>query len=255
MKSVLLCLHGWGGSKESFAELRDALRGADLEILAPDLPGFGSEQQPPRAWTTDDYADWVICWLKGQLIGESANRRVLLLGHSHGGRIAIKLAARLHDSSNVRPTVPITRLFLCASAGIRRPRHIKRIIGLLLAKIGKLILSVPGLQLLRSPGKKLLYKLVRVHDYEKASPVMRETLIKVSAEDLTPLLPRVTVPTDIFWGEDDGMTPVADGLLIHSLIRGSALHVFRGVRHRVHREKAVEIAAKIREALCDIHPS
>lgn len=232
-------------------ELREVLKDADLKILAPDLPGFGSEPQPTRAWKTDDYADWVTGWLKGQLIGESASQRVLLLGHSHGGRIAIKLAARLNDPFNTRPTVPIARLFLCASAGIRRPRHLKRIIGLLLAKAGKFILSVPGLRLLRSPGKKLLYKLVRVHDYEKAGPVMRETLVKVSAEDLTPLLPSVTVPTDIFWGEDDGMTPVADGLLMHSLICGSALHVFRGVRHRVHREKAVEIAAKIREALCD----
>lgn len=251
MQPVLLCLHGWGGSKESFAELREALKDAGLEVLAPDLPGFGCERQPPRAWTTDDYADWVIGWLKGQLIGESASQRVLLLGHSHGGRIAIKLAARLHDQSNTRPTVPIAHLFLCASAGIRRPRHLKRIIGLLLAKTGKCLLSVPGLKLFRPLCKKLLYKLVRVHDYEKASPVMRETLVKVSAENLTPLLPRVTVPTDIFWGEDDGITPVADGLLMHSLIRGSALHVFRGVRHRVHREKAVEIATEIREALFD----
>ena len=25
MKTILLCLHGWGGSKDSFSELREAL--------------------------------------------------------------------------------------------------------------------------------------------------------------------------------------------------------------------------------------
>ena len=43
MKPVLLCLHGWGGSGGSFAELRAALHGTELEILTPDLPGFGAE--------------------------------------------------------------------------------------------------------------------------------------------------------------------------------------------------------------------
>lgn len=251
MKHVLLCLHGWGGSKESFTELRKALKDADLAILTPDLPGFGSEPEPQRAWTTDDYADWVVGWLKRQRIAESTNQRILLLGHSHGGRIAIKLAARLHDSSKTLPIANIDHLFLCASAGIRHPRHFKRICGMMLAKTGRGFLSLPGLSLLQPLGKKFLYKLIRVHDYERASPVMRETLVKVSSEDLTPLLSSVTVPTDIFWGDQDRMTPVSDGRLMHNLIRGSALHAFHGVRHGVHREKAAEIAAEIRIGLRD----
>ncbi len=267
MKPVLLCLHGWGGSKESFTELREALTGADLEILTPDLPGFGDEPEPPHAWTTDDYADWVVGWLRAKLKIDNGelkiSRPIFLLGHSHGGRIAIKLAARLHHESKQHyspfsilnsqfpngKSIPIDRLFLCAAAGIRHPRHFKRIVGLTLAKAGKFLLSIPGLNLLQPLGKKFLYKLVRVHDYEKASPVMRETMIKVSAEDLTPLLHLITVPTDIFWGEEDRMTPVADGRLMHRMIPHSTLHVFPGVRHGVHREKAGEIAASLKTIL------
>lgn len=234
MRPVLLCLHGWGGTKESFTELREALKGADIEILTPDLPGFGGEPEPPCAWTTDDYVRWVVDWYGKRIL---AGHPLLLLGHSHGGRIAIKIAAG--------KLLPIHRLYLCAAAGIRHPRHFKRIIGLMLAKTGKFFLSIPGLNLLQPLGKKFLYKLVRVHDYEKASPVMRETLIKVSAEDLTPLLSNITVPTDIFWGEDDGMTPVSDGRLMHRMIADSTLHTYPGVRHRVHRDKAKEIAASI----------
>lgn len=255
MKPVLLCLHGWGGTKESFTELRAALKGAPIEILTPDLPGFGAEPEPPRAWTTDEYADWVVRWLRQRLrISDVGLRdqKILLLGHSHGGRIAIKLAARLNSeirNSQSRLSFPIDHLFLCAAAGIRHPRHFKRIIGLTLAKAGKALLSIPGMTFLQPLGKKFLYKLVRVHDYEKASPVMRETMIAVSAEDLTPLLSQVTVPTDIFWGSEDRMTPLSDGRLMHRLIPHSALHIYPGVRHRVHREKAREIAGVVRDVL------
>jgi pimeloyl-ACP methyl ester carboxylesterase len=254
MRPILVCIHGWGGSKESFTELREALKGQDIEILTPDLPGFGDEPEPDRPWSTDDYAKWTAQWIEERLAHSTSSgqavsdkRQVYLLGHSHGGRIALKLVTQQSLSTFNFPLS--THLFLCASAGIRHPRHFKRIIGLTLAKLGKFFLMIPGLKALEPLGKKFLYKLVRVHDYENASPVMRETLIKVTAEDLRPLLSKVTVPTDIFWGTDDGMTPVSDGKLMHREIKGSHLHLYPGIRHRVHRDKAQEIAAVILKTL------
>ncbi len=238
MKPILLCLHGWGGSKESFTELREALKGTDIEILTPDLPGFGDEPEPKTPWTVDDYVDWVEQKLSGISFQES---ELHLLGHSHGGRIGLKLAAR--------GSLPIKHLYLCAAAGIRHPRHFKRMFGLMLAKTGKFFLAVPGLKQLQPVAKKFLYKLVRVHDYEKASPIMRDTMSRVVHEDLRPILPFIKTPTDIFWGTEDGMTPVSDAYVMHKGIAGSRLHLYQGVRHRVHRDKATEIAAVIRTSL------
>ncbi len=237
MPGTLLLLHGWGGSKESFTELAQELKGTGLTLLIPDLPGFGAEPEPSHAWTVDDYADWVEAWLAKHRCEEP----LWILGHSHGGRIAIKLA--------VRGTLPMERLFLCAAAGIRHARHWKRIAGLLLAKAGKFFLMIPGLRQLQPLGRSLLYKLVRVHDYERASPVMQQTLIAVTREDLRPLLAQITLPTDIFWGSDDRMTPLADGRMMHAAIRGSRLQVYEGVRHGVHRDRAAAIAAVIRSHL------
>ncbi len=238
MKQVLLCLHGWGGSKESFTELREALKDSDVEILTPDLPGFGSEPEPDHPWTVGEYADWVE---KKLLASSFQLSEIHLLGHSHGGRIAIKLAAR--------NSLPIQHLYLCAAAGIRHPRHFKRMIGLTLAKTGSFFLAIPGFKYLQPLAKKLLYRLVRVHDYEKASPVMRDTMIKVTQEDLRHLLPSITIPTDIFWGTNDGMTPVSDAYVFKNGITGSRLHLFQGVRHGVHRDKATDIAAVIRSTV------
>jgi len=229
MTKTVVCLHGWGGSKESFGELRQALKGTSIHLLTPDLPGFGEEPEPGRPWNVDDYADWTEHYIRKHVQGP-----FMLLGHSHGGRISIKLTTR--------GTLPIARLILCASAGIKHPRHIKRTVGLTLAKSGKALLSIPGVRTLQPFAKKILYKLVRVHDYEKASPVMRETLIRVSREDLRPLLREIRIPTDIFWGTADRMTPYGDAKIMKREIAGSQLHEFEGTRHAVHRERALEIA-------------
>ncbi len=264
MKHILVCLHGWGGSKESFTELRVALRGEPIEILTPDLPGFGTEPEPMKPWTVDDYADWVEEWVRTKIphlrssesFGGQAKQKkqipIYLLGHSHGGRIALKLAYRQSlqiPNPNPQSQTLITHLYLCAAAGIRHPRHIKRIIGLTLSKTGKIFLALPGLSLLAPLGKKLLYKLVRVHDYEQAIPVMRQTLIKVSAENLRPLLKDIHIATDIFWGKDDTMTPFTDALIMKREIRGSQLHTYEGIRHAVHRDRAAEIATVIRSRI------
>lgn len=232
MKQVLICLHGWGGSQESFTPLRAALQGSNIEILTPDLPGFGDEPEPSRPWTVDDYADWAEQYIK-----EHKLESFLLLGHSHGGRISVKLAAR--------NKLPIKHLYLCAPAGIRHPRHFKRLLGLSLAKTGSFFMSIPGLHYLKPLGKELLYKLVRVHDYEKASPIMRQTLINVTEEDLRNHFPSIKHPTDIFWGTEDAMTPVGDAYIFKNGITGSRLHLYQGVRHGVHKDKAADIAQVI----------
>lgn len=237
MLPTLVLLHGWGGSKESFNELRSALAGADVRIIAPDLPGFGDEPDPPKAWTVDDYADWV----EGEVMRRGFEGPIHLLGHSHGGRISIKIAAR--------GKLPIAHLYLCAPAGIRHVWHLKRLLGFILAKVGRALTAIPGLGPVRSLGRKVLYKLMRVHDYERASARMQQTMILVTKEDLRPVLDTIIVPTDFFWGADDTKTPLTDGKLMQERVKGSRLHVYPGVRHGVHKDRAREIARVIIEAV------
>ncbi|MBU1911296.1 alpha/beta hydrolase, partial [Patescibacteria group bacterium] len=228
MKPVLLCLHGWGGSRESFDPLREELKGTDIEIITPDLPGFGTEPEPDRPWSVDDYADWVESRMS------KVEGRMLILGHSFGGRIAFKLA--------IRRNLKINHLFLCASAGIKYPNRFHITIGLAIAKTGNFFLSLPIINKLKAPAKKILYKALRVHDYEEASPMMKQTMIKVTGEDFKPQLSQITLPTDIFWGEDDKITPISDAHIINDLIKGSRLHTYPSVKHKVHKDKAKEIA-------------
>lgn len=227
----LLCLHGWGRSVDSsvFNALREALKGDPIQVIAPDLPGFGRSSEPPAPWSVDDYANCIE-----ELVQELALKEVHLLGHSFGGRIAIKLASR-------NPPW-LSHLYLCGAAGVGRDLLIRRRCWLCVAKMGNAFFRVPGLSILKPFFRKVLYKLLRVHDYAEASERMRQTMKCVIEEDLTPLLDRIALPTDLFWGAEDTLTPLRDGELINKKIVHSKLHVFPGVRHRVHQERAQEIA-------------
>lgn len=263
MKTILLCLHGWGGSKESFNELREALQGTDIEILSPDLPGFGSEPDPPEPWGIDDYAEWVERWLgKNRCVmvnvdepsrrpssfrpfdsaqGDTVTPPLYLLGHSLGGQIAVKIALR----GNLR----IRHLFLCAPAAIRPRFSLRRTAGYIIAKCGRTLLTLPGLFPLQPLLRRTLYRLMRVHDYEKASAIMQKTMIRVTHQNLTAELHKIQIPTDLFWGKDDRLTPLKNGLLMQKLIPKSTIHSFPNTRHSVHRDHAREIAAVIQEKL------
>jgi len=239
MRPTLLCLHGWGGSKESWTPLRESLDDADIEILTPDLPGFGDEPDPPRPWTVDDYAAWIRDWTADNRTGKGP---LWIIGHSHGGRTAIVIAAK--------EILPVDRLFLCAPAINRKQRyHVRRVIGVTLARTGKFFLSIPVLSTLAPVARKLLYKLLRVHDYERASPTMQRTLILVTKNDLTPLLPTITQPVDLFWGTDDTQTPISDAHHMQTFLPHCEAHFYAGTRHAVHKTNVREIAIIIRQRL------
>jgi pimeloyl-ACP methyl ester carboxylesterase len=248
----LLCLHGWGKHVDhhAFDELRSALKNSSVQVIAPDLPGFGMSAEPPWPWSVDDYADFIEGLVK-ELTINNQQSKIFLLGHSFGGRVAIKLAARqgCHGERNRTMTSWISRLYLCAAAGVGRDLLIRRRFWLCIAKAGNILFAVPVLRMIKPFARRVLYKMLRVRDYHDASERMRKTMAVVVEEDLTPLLEKITVPTDLFWGEEDTITPLRDGELMNKKIAQSVLHTFAGVRHRVHREKAVEIAQAIQSSL------
>ncbi|MBQ9139246.1 MAG: alpha/beta hydrolase, partial [Ruminococcus sp.] len=111
---LIVLLHGWGSNIKLFANLIDLLS-KKYKVAAMDMPGFGESQEPPSAWCVDDYADFVIEFLKAY-----DTKKVMLLGHSFGGRVIIKL--------NSRENLPfeITKVILVDSAGILPPKSNKK---------------------------------------------------------------------------------------------------------------------------------
>ncbi len=228
----LILLHGWGSQAGRWQEVMNMLEGKKIRAIALDLPGFGQSTTPAESWGLDEYANFILDFLKSLRI-ESFH----LLGHSFGGRIAIKLAAQ--KISNLE------KLILVASAGVT-PRNKTRIF---LYKFGtkliKPIFSLPFLRMFADLARKIIYKFSGSYDYYVQKGVMRETFRKVITEDLTPYLHKITASTCIIWGDKDKMTPLSDAHIMHRHIKNSQLTIIENGNHSLNLQMPKRLAEEI----------
>ena len=92
--SPVLFLHGWGLDHKAYKRALSRLAAAGVHVLAPAMPGFGGSEALPRDSTDfDSFSDWASEFL----LTVGIDRPALVIGHSFGGGVAIKLA---HDHTD-----------------------------------------------------------------------------------------------------------------------------------------------------------
>lgn len=275
-KSAIVMLHGWGVSSKKYAEtaenmLMEASRvNCGIRILIPDLPGFGKSEEPKENWDLDDYVTFIDSFinialkksgfekikiilskydpLNRRLASESGikslnKNKFILVGHSFGGRIAIKYAAKYPEK--------ISGLILAGAAGIKHPLSLRQKIFYFSAKTGKILfMSLEAKLPIRSLAalfRKILYKLAREKDYYNASPRMKEIMKNVIREDLAPLLSKIDSPTLLVWGGMDKSTPLSDGMLMREKIKNSELATIANANHGLPYKKPKEFSEAVIE--------
>jgi pimeloyl-ACP methyl ester carboxylesterase len=102
-KPVVL-VHGLAGSAANWVELLPELA-ERYRVLAVDLPGHGGSAPPPAAASVTDFAEAVAAEMEREQVSPA-----LLVGHSFGGLVALRLA-------QLRPEL-VRGLLLVAPAGI-----------------------------------------------------------------------------------------------------------------------------------------
>lgn len=212
-EEAVVMLHGWGANIGLFTAAAESVATKYL-VAAPDLPGFGETPEPSFPWQVDDYTDFVIEFIKNLGL-----KKVILLGHSFGGRIIIKLVNR-----KLLPFT-VTKIILVDAAGIRPEKTAEQLKKEKLMKIGKKVLApMPGLL-------EKLQSMVGSADYRAASPLLKKILVNVVNEDLSHLLPGITQETLLIWGTLDTATPIADAEKMEKLIPNAGLARIEGVGH------------------------
>lgn len=216
---LIVLLHGWGSNIKLFSNLIDLLS-KKYTVVAMDMPGFGESQEPPSAWCVDDYVDFVI-----KFLADYDAKHVMLLGHSFGGRVIIKL--------NNRKDLPFTvsKVILVDSAGILPPKSNKKSWRTRKYKMGKAFLSTKIMRKIAPDALEKLRVKYGSADYVAASPLMRQVLVKVVNEDLEPLLPNIKCPTLLIWGVNDTATPLSDGEKMEKLIPDAGLVKLENAGH------------------------
>ena len=227
----VLLLHGWGASFDTYRGIINTLKNR-CRVVAVNFPGCGKSDTMQTPWNLDDYCNFVLRFMK-----EVNLKNPIIFGHSHGGRVTIKLVAE----GLVNPP----KIVLLDSAGLIPKKSFRQKTR---AKSFKFIKSVLTLPVIKNFSGGLLEK-ARNHygsaDYNAAPLVLRQTLVSLVNTDLRDILHKITCPTLLIWGENDTATPLSDAKIIEKSIRDCGLCVIKNTGHFSFCERPFEAHAII----------
>ena len=222
---TVVVLQGWGTNLEMYDLISDCLK-EEYRVIQFDFPGFGGSDEPREPWNVDGFADF-FCKLMQVLDVKSA----ILVGHSYGGRVIIKLA--------VRDYLPfkIEKIVLIDSAGIMPKRSVYKRLKIRKYKILKKLFGFRIIYALFPEVIDYWRSRQGSADYRNATPTMRQCMIMAVNEDLTTLLSKIQQDTLLIWGDRDTATPIGDAKIMEEKIPNSGLAVLEGTGHFSFLEK------------------
>lgn len=199
-------------------------------LVAVNFPGCGESETMKEPWTLEDYCDFCLEFMKNVGL-----ENPILIGHSHGGRVTLKMVAE----KQVNPP----KIVLLDSAGLIPRKSFKQKFRAKSFKVIKRVLTLP---LIKNYSEPLLQK-ARNHygsaDYNAAPDVLRKTLVSLVNTDIRDILPNISCPSLLIWGDNDTATPLEDAKIIESLIPDAGLCVLKGTGHYSFCEKPYEAEA------------
>ena len=228
----VLLLHGWGSSFDVYKGIMASLSDR-CTLYALNFPGCGKSDTMENPWDLDDYCNLVLKFIEALDI-----KNPILIGHSHGGRVSLKLAAT--------KAFDVPKMVLLDAAGLIPKKSMRQKMRARSFKIIKGALTVP---LWKNKTEGLLNK-ARAHygsaDYNAAPEVLRKTLVSLVNTDLRDIIPNIDCPTLLIWGENDTATPLEDAKIIEKLIPDAGLCVIKGTGHYSFCERPYEAHAILR---------
>ncbi len=233
--SAVLALHYWAGAGHEFDALRPLLP-AGTQLLAPDLPGFGTQAVPAGFdYSVGAYADWVAAFIQQNDLTD-----YVLVGHSLGGKVALALAAsrpaglrRLVLLSPSPPSPePISDADRAASlAAYGKPDEAEKTFH----------------KITRQPLSDAVHRRVVADNLRSSQAAWDAWLLGGSLEDLTALMGEIEVPCHLLVGTDDQAIPLAAqrAQTLPLLPPGTLLTEVPGAGHLLPYEAPAAVAAAV----------
>lgn len=238
----LVLLHGFVGDSREWRRQVDDLS-EEFTVVAWDAPGAGRSSDPPETFRLADYADRLAAFIDALGLA-----RPHVAGLSFGGALALELYRR-------HPTIPASLLLASAYAGWA---------GSLPAEIIERRLQ-QTLQAADWPPDQLVQSMIPTmfSGSPAAEPIeaFREIMLEIhpaglramarslAEADLRDVLPRITVPTLLLYGDDDVRAPLTVAQDLHTRIPASRLVVMPGVGHMSSVEAPETFSAEVRSFL------
>jgi pimeloyl-ACP methyl ester carboxylesterase len=249
-KPSLVLLHGLMGSAATFLPFMNEL-GGDLHVIALDLPGSGlSDRNDAIAADLKSTTKCVASVLDALELAKP-----IVLGHSHGGAIALRLAAKNPDR--------LTSLALLAPA---HPffEEATPVIKFYLSLPGRLFaytmpwfpqwMQMIGLRRMAGPQSwDTPEKLAPYRENLRTPGTIRHLLklLRTWHEDmgaLGKLLRKpLSTPTLVLWGSADRAVPVYTATELCARLEQPQFHILEGVGHRPAEETPARVAELVQQ--------
>lgn len=200
----MVFFHGYGANKECFLRQINYFSRA-YAVTAFDFAGFGQSHPLSRPYSVTDYADETEEFLSSLGI-----KRPLVVAHSFGGRVALKMAGRSDC---------FKKLLITGGAGIVKKRG------------AAYKLKIAAYRTARKIAPSYAEKRFGSKEYRALSPVMRESFKKIVNEDLVKTAENIRVKTLFVYGENDKETPVKYGEIFKNAVKNSSLVVMKNCGH------------------------
>ena len=237
---ALVLLHGFGSSLQTWDAWAQGLA-ATHRVVRIDLPGSGLSPPDPA----HDYRDERSLQLLSALLDDLGLKRVSLVGHSMGGRIAWTFAARFPERIN--------KLVLVAPDGYAsfgfeygQPMEVPATLGLMRHVLPKPLMRMNLKAAYAQPESLSDAVTTRYHDLilaPGARQAMLDRLAQTVLQEPGPLLRQIQAPTLLVWGEADAMIPVSNASDYLQAITGSRLVSWPQVGH-LPQEEAAQLSLK-----------
>jgi pimeloyl-ACP methyl ester carboxylesterase len=255
----MLALHGWGRSHRDFdpvfAATAPVLTGETampagspgsgavpsatgvgarlvtgaVSVIGPDLFGFGSTPPPPEPWGSDDYARHLLPLFEEEGV---LAERVVIVGHSFGGRVAVRLQRLVPDR--------IERMVLCGVPLLDRSDRRSHP-----PTAYRLVRRLNALGLIGADRMEAARNRYGSPDYRAAEGVMRGVLVASMGEQYAEDMAAIDCPVQLVWGEKDAEVPLEVAVRAQGMFPRASLTVLPRVGHLVPTEAPDQFLAAI----------
>ncbi len=217
---VNVYLHGWGADMKSLLFCNEYIN--KQSSLFIDFPPFGRSSKTLAHWTIFTYANMVM-----SICHHLGIKKINLIGHSFGGRVAIILSALCKNEVN--------KLVLVDSAGIKPKRKLKYYIKIWTYKIRKRL----GLDITKYGSR----------DYLMLDENMKKIFVGVVNTHLDDFLPLIKANTLIIFGKNDTTTPIYMAKKLKRKIKNSQMILLEDAGHFPFIDRRLEFIAELSKFL------
>ena len=228
---TVVLVHGIGDKGARDWERLTAVLAQDFRVISFDLPGFGRSSRGNLPYTPENY----VAFVRHLAVEQAWPKPFFLVGHSMGGAIALRYAARhphdvaalvLVDVPGILHRLAYSRFMIHLGINFlpslyrAQSDHLSNLAGSILSLVER-----------ARPAPEAILATARLRQNFLSGEPSRIAGLALALEDFSADIARVQAPTLVLWGGRDELAPLRNGRVLSANLAQAQLEVFETSGH------------------------